>query len=305
MAQLVKVSDRARVITSVFKENQTRMLRLAPKTTSDPNRLLSIAYAAIAYDSQLVQCTPESLFGGVVEALKLGLTLGGPMQEAWLIPFKNRRGSEDLLEATMIVGYMGYRNIIDRAGSVIDMHPRAVHVKDYEEGNFDWGFGDRPFIHHKTKLPQPEKEKDLFAVYLVANLRRGGRQMEVMLRDEVNAHRARSRAASNARSPWNTDYVPMALKTVVRKTSKYLPKSSDLLARALQLDEQADMGQPQTFDIEELDLGAAAQLGEGTSGGSALDKITKATRGATGAPVAGDIEWGGSAAEPSSDNKTE
>ena len=297
MSQLLSLSNRAGIITKVFKDNRDRLLRLAPKTSGDPGRLLSIAYATIAYDSDLVQCTPESLFGGVVEALKLGITLGGPMQEGWLIPFK----VQGKLTATLIVGYQGYRNIIDRAGSVIDMHPRAVHVLDGQDpGAFDYWYGDQPRIIHRSRHPQPTKEDELYAVYCIANLRRGGRQMEVMLKEEVDAHRARSRAASSGRSPWTTDYVPMALKTVVRKMSKYLPKSNELLARALQLDEQADLGQPQQFDVEGLVIPTEDDLqAQPTTGGSAMEKL-KASKGAPQAPAstvaaeppaADDIKW--------------
>jgi recombinational DNA repair protein RecT len=46
-----------------------------------------------------------------------------------------------------------------------------------------------------------------------------------------------------------TDYPAMALKTSMRKISKYLPKSNELLARALELDEKADIGQDQGFEL--------------------------------------------------------
>jgi recombination protein RecT len=248
MGQLVRLDKRADLITQLFNDNRKRMLSATPKSTGDPLRIFNVAYNLIAYNPDLLDCTQESLVGGVFEALKLGITLGGPMQEGWLIPFKRN--------ATLIVGYMGYRNIIDRAGSVIDMHPRAVHNGRYRDGKewkqsqpdeFDYWLGDNPRIIHKPRNAQPEFREQLQAVYIVANLRRGGRQSEVLLLDEVDAHRARSRAKDSG--PWVTDFVPMALKTGVRKISKYLPKSNELLARALDLDEKADLGKDQEFEI--------------------------------------------------------
>ena len=269
MGQLVQLTKQSDDIKQLFQINSQRMMRAAPKGF-DPNRLLAIAFNAIAYNTDLLMCTRESLIGGTFEALKLGLTLGGPMQEAWLIPFNQRQkqpdGSwESVKVATFIIGYQGYRNLIDRARSVLELHPRAVHngmiaselnaqkQRTFQPGvpdEFDYWFGDEPRILHKPKNPTPEFREQLAAVYVVAKLRGGGKQLEVLMPEEIEQRRNRSRAKDNG--PWVTDYVPMALKTGVRKIAKYLPKASLELSRALNLDDQADAGEPQTFDIEGL-----------------------------------------------------
>ena len=273
MAQLVQMDRRSQDIVNLFKLNRDRMVRAAPKGM-DPNRLLAVAFNAIVYNTDLLQCTRESLIGGAFEALKLGLTLGGPMQEAWLIPFNNRRKSEQgwetVKEATFIIGYMGMRNLIDRARAVVDLHPRAVHngmtptitfkeergkqvpvVTGWTQGTpdeFDYFFGDEPRIIHRPRNPMAEYKDQLRAVYAVARLRGGGKQVEVLEIEEIEKHRNRSRAKDNG--PWVTDYVPMALKTSIRKIAKYLPKASLEVARAIDLDEKADAGESQDFDLE-------------------------------------------------------
>lgn len=245
MTQLVRLDNRSRQMLDIFKANRDRMMKGVPKGL-DPNRLLNIAFNTVAYDAKLLQCSPQSIVGGVFEALKLGITIGGPMQEGWLIPFQNSKSKQ--LDATLIVGYQGYRNIIDRARSVLDLHPRAVHVQD----EFDYWFGSDPKIIHRPKGPTPLSKEELKAVYVVANLRGGGKQMEVLEREEIEAHRERSRAKNSG--PWVTDYVPMALKTAVRKIAKYLPKSNELLLRALDLDDKADRGVEQDFEIEDFEI---------------------------------------------------
>lgn len=271
-------------VGKLFEKNQKRILSAVPRSIgSDPTRLLSIAYNTIVYDPKLVQCTHASLLGGVMEALKMGITIGGPMQESWLIPFNNSKKDGDrwikVLEATMIVGYQGYRNIIDRGRAVLDLHPRAVHIRDAKPPHFDYQFGTNPQIIHRPQAGGPLTEDELYAVYAVARLRGGGLQMEVMLKDEIDKHRARSRAKDTG--PWSNkqDYVPMALKTSLRKLSKYVPKSSEILARALDLDERADMGEPQNFELPEgaelFDPQPA--IGPGTS--DALDSLSDALRG--------------------------
>lgn len=233
--QLIRLDSRAKDVTLLFEKNKARMLAQAPKSTGDALRIFQICFNHIAYNGDLLVCTQQSLVGGVFEAMKLGISLGGPMQEGWLIPFKRT--------ATLIVGYQGYRNIIDRAGSVVDMHPRAVHIKD----EFDYWFGDAPRIIHRPKVATPKSREELRAVYVVANLRRGGRQLEVLEVPEIDDHRSKSRAGQSG--PWVNEYVPMALKTGVRKISKYLPKSNELLSRALDLDDKADRGVDQDFEL--------------------------------------------------------
>jgi recombination protein RecT len=238
VGQLTRIDERGKLIAKLFEVNQRRLISLAPRTTSDPTRIFQVCFQHIAYNSDLLACTQESLIGGVFEAIKLGITLGGPMQEGWLIPFKEHGTPK----ATLIVGYQGYRNIIDRGRAVLDLHPRAVHKAD----EFDYYYGLNPNIIHKPKVPVLE-EKDLRAVYVVANLRGGGRQFEVLEKVEIDQHRAKSRAKDSG--PWVNFYVPMALKTGVRKIAKYLPKSNELLSRALQLDEEADIGKPQVLEV--------------------------------------------------------
>lgn len=267
MSQLIRLDDRAKALENVFKTNMGAMAKVVPRTMGDPSRLLRIAYNNVAYDTALLECssTPAgmaSIFGGVMECLKLGLQIGGPMQEAWLIPF-NVKGTKI---ATVIIGYQGYRNILDRGKSVIDLHPVAVHEGD----EFDFELGSRPYVKHKPLL---NNRGPLVAVYAVAHLPRGGIQIEVMGKEEIDQHRAKSRASGNG--PWVDFYEAMALKTVVRKIAKYLPKSSEILARALDLDDRADRGVDQSLDIEALVFDTA--IGGGVPmkqvGGSNLDKL--------------------------------
>jgi recombination protein RecT len=123
------------------------------------------------------------------------------------------------------------------------------------------------------------------AVYAVAHLKGGGIQVEVMPKAEVDQHRARSRAGQSG--PWVTDYEAMALKTVVRKIFKYLPKAGEIheaISRAIQLDERADRGEAQ---YAETDLTGMQVFDEGPSPVSATPQPKpKALDALKGAPAA-------------------
>jgi recombinational DNA repair protein RecT len=192
--------------------------------------LAQIALTNILQTPNLALCTKESLFAGVVESMKLGLALGGPAQESWLIPFKNT--------AQLIIGYQGMRSLVDRSGTVRDLHPRAVHNGLYPvkvDGRIEWQqtsepdkfevvFGSNPRIVHVPNNPKPEFKEQLLGCYAVARLKGGGEQMEWLTTAEIERHRNRSRAKDSG--PWQTDYVQMGLKTAIRVICKYLPKSS-------------------------------------------------------------------------------
>lgn len=270
MSQLITLSDAANRVNDVFKRNSAALANVVPRTMGDPSRLLRIAFNSIAYDSALIECsqTPvgmASIFGGVMECLKMGLTIGGPMQEAWLIPFKDsKQGGAKV--ATVIVGYQGYRNILDRGKSVIDLQPYAV----YQGDDFDFQLGSNPYVRHKPAWMVGKEKGAMIAVYVAAHLGRGGLQVEVMPKQEVDEHRAKSRAKDSG--PWVQFYEAMALKTVVRKIAKYLPKSSEILARALDLDDKADRGESQNLDIEGLVIDTTS-TGMKQAGGTRLDAL--------------------------------
>ncbi len=269
MGQLMRVEDQRAIVLKAFTANGQAIAKTVPRTMGDPNRLIRIAYNNVVNDPLLLECAQtetglRSIIGGVMEALKLGLMIGGPSQEAFLIPFKDKGTPK----ATLIVGYQGYRNILDRSKSVIDLHPRAVFAND----DFDVDFGNQRIRHKPWFLLNKPESGPLVAVYAIAHLQRGGIQIEVMPKSEVDEHRTRSRAKESG--PWVTEYNAMALKTVIRKIAKYLPKSSEILMRALDLDTKADLGVVQDFDVEALVIDAYPEPSKQV-GSSKLDELKK------------------------------
>jgi recombination protein RecT len=251
--QIVAPAQQAQSIETLFKVNMPAMAKAAPRNVGDPARLIRIAFNTIFYDEKLRKCTHKSLLAGVMESLKLGLALGGPMQEAWLVPFNVKQPNGGYqMEATFMVGYQGYRNLIDRAKSVMDMQPQLVYQNDY----FEAELSEQKLIHRPWWLCGAAEPGDVVAAYVMAHLRGGGKQLTLLPRTDIEAHRNRSRAKDSG--PWVTDFGPMALKTVVRVAAKYLPKASEamqLLSRALELDDRADRGDGQWGDFDPAKIG--------------------------------------------------
>ena len=212
----------------------------------DPVRFARIAMTSLRNKPQLLQCNPSSFLSALLQSATLGLEPDTALAHSYIIPYGK--------EATLIVGYEGYIDLAYRSGVVMSIHANVVR----EGEEFDWGEGSAPYINHKpTAIPQSYTQgrqtylsgRDVTHAYAVARLVGGGHVQVVMTKAEIDAIKSRSRASHDG--PWVTDPVAMQKKTAIRQLRKFLPMSPQ--ARALHIaagiDEQADAGLAQTFDV--------------------------------------------------------
>lgn len=207
-----------------------------------PERLARIVTTEIRKVPKLAECTPVSFFGAVIQCAQLGLEPGNALGHAYILPYEKRAkvGGEwktVAVEAQLIIGYRGMIDLARRSGQIVSIDARAV----YEGDRFECRLGLDPHIEHEPDWNNPNRTQDdkLQFVYSVAKLKDGGIQFDVMSRAEIEGIRARSKAKDNG--PWKTDYVAMALKTVVRRLFKFLPVSIEMQT-AVGLDERAEAG---------------------------------------------------------------
>lgn len=211
---------------------QRRLERLEPAIAQiaadhiDPKRMMKMALMACEKVPQLMECSPKSLFMGLLQASEMGLEVGSGFGHAYLLPFKR--------EAVLVVGYQGYIELIHRTGTTV----RAVNV--FEGDTFEYEEGTTPRIRHLPDLGAKRAPETLRFSYAVGQKIAGGPPVMVVLtKAEVDQIRARSPSKNSATSPWVTDYLAMALKSPVRRLAKMLPKSREL-AQALDIDENPD-----------------------------------------------------------------
>jgi recombination protein RecT len=256
--------------------NANAIKRVAPQAMN-PLRMVAILGAAMSRNPLLVKCTPMSLLRCLTQGAELGLEVAGGLQEFHPVPYWN----SDLgaYEAQGLPGYPGLIKLVLQTGSVARIYAQAV----YEGDTFDFALGDKPFLIHKPALENlgmvMEDEK-IRAFYAVAFFKDGGAQFEVMGKPAVDAlkKRALEKKKNTEHSPWNTDYVEMGRKTLIRRISKVLPKTP-ALARALDLQAQAESGEfvtedilaqmPETSDIEGQKLPTEGEAGATVQGGEA------------------------------------
>lgn len=246
LAQLPEVKKRVRLIlpASMRQEGDPFLQAMVTECSANP---------------ALLDCAPISLFACAVRAAQIGLKIGGPAGEAFMLPFNNKR--KGYKEAVLVIGYKGFIQLALRSGMVRRL--TTVTVRDGDE--FGYSRGTSQQIRHEPKLDGGE-DRRAKAFYAVVELANGGTDFEVFSYDDAKRHRDRFATVRNAppavrdNSPWYDDstgggFERMAEKTMARRLAKRIPLSPNWSEAAV-LDDQAERGEPQNFaEIESALVG--------------------------------------------------
>lgn len=198
-------------------------------------RYVRIVQTEIRKNPKLLECSPQSFLGAVLTAAQLGLEFG-PLQQAYMVPFKKRfKDSEgnwqSISEIQLIVGYKGWLSLINRSAEIQSVSAHAV----YERDDFDYSFGMDETLTHK---PAKGDRGAVIAYYCVIRKTNGGRSFAVMTMDEMLAHRERYAKKFDGKftGPWLENFEEMALKTVFLRAKTWVPVSAEaqLTQQALQ-----------------------------------------------------------------------
>lgn len=235
--QLVTLKQKAADVRALLEANRQQIAMALPKhITAD--RMLRVAMTAVQRTPKLLDCTRESLFGAIVQAAQLGLEPDGITGRAYLIPYWN--GSKKVSEAQFMPGYKGLLELARRSREISTIEARVVHAND----RFAYQFGLNQKLEHTPV--QSGEAGETTHVYVIARLKDGGAQFDVMTREDIEKIRKSSQASGSG--PWVTHWDEMAKKTVLRRVCKLLPSSVEL-QQAVALDEAVEAGIPQTFDL--------------------------------------------------------
>lgn len=189
-------------------------------------RLYQMFVSAINREPKLAECTVESVLSCFMRCTSLGLepsNVNG-LGMAYILPYGNKNFRTGQKEATLIIGYKGMLTLARRSGDLQSIHAQAVYEGDEFEYWEDEHGQHFKFRANRNAEHDPAKLTD---VYVNAQLTNGGFVFEHMTRAEVDAIMRRSPSASAKSTPWKTDYEAMALKTVIRRSFRYLPVSTE------------------------------------------------------------------------------
>jgi recombination protein RecT len=240
---------------AMLEQFKGEIARALPKHLS-PDRMVRIALTAFRMNPKLAQTDPRSVFAAVIQSSQLGLEVG-LMGEAHLVPF----GSQ----CQLIPGYQGLMKLARNSGIVQDIYGHEVRAND----KFDIVLGlNRTLMHEplkKSGFPSSDEERGMIVgFYAVAVFKDGTRTFHAMSKEQIEQVRDNSRGYQMAtkygkESPWDTHFIPMGLKTVIRRLCNLLPKSPEL-AMALAMDDVNERGETQNIGITEAIDGSWAPI---------------------------------------------
>lgn len=194
----------------------------------DANRFERMMQSALSANERLSKdCTPMSVLAAMMNAAQLGLEPNTPLGQCYLIPGFNKK--ENQWECQFQIGYKGMLELAYRTGDykIIDAHPV------YENDEFDFSYGLDAKLYHKPALNDKGR---LIAFYAMYQLTNDGYRFVVMSKEDMDDFgRQNSRSFTKENSPWQNNYIEMALKTVLKRLLKYAPLSADF-ARAISSD---------------------------------------------------------------------
>ena len=162
----------------------------------------------------------QSLVNAIVNIGAIGISLNPAEKEAYLVP---RNGA-----VCLDISYVGLMRLATDTGQIAWVQSDIVYEKDH----FRMVGLDKQPEHHFNAFDKSRGEA--VGVYVTAKLASGDYLTDTMTTEEINAIRDNSQGhiafmSKKARSSiWNDHWGEMAKKTVVKRASKYWPKSERL-----------------------------------------------------------------------------
>lgn len=229
---LVESKPRIEVVSdNLFGEKMQKQFKLALPAGIDAGRFARLAMTEIRRTPALVtECDIMSLYGSIMVAGQMGLEIGINGQ-CWLVKYKR--------EAQLMIGYRGMIDLGWRSEKISLIDAKIVRGGD----EFDYRYGTDKYLHHK-RAESSERGK-ITHVYSTIETVFGGVMFDVMDFSEIEEIRMKARY----QVVWNAWYEAQAKKTVLRRNLKFAPCSTEL-ARAVTLDEQAELGIEQNLSAE-------------------------------------------------------
>lgn len=228
----------------------------------------AMVVTAVAYDKNLLECSPESLIRETAQAAELGLSLNKSLREADILTVWN--GSAQRKEAQMRPRYMGLMKLARQSGEIADIYAHVVRQDD----DFDYELGLNKRLHH---VPGPGVGEITHA-YVVWQTKDGIKAFEVLDRKRLENIRDRSegykafKAGKIKSTPWESDFEEMCRKTAVRAGSKYMPISNEKWAMAVAADDRGDSSDAAEYHGTFTDVTAQAD-GPSDAARSATQKL--------------------------------
>ena len=194
--------------------------------------------SVVASNPMLQRCEPKSVLGAAMVAAMLRLPLIPSLGMAYVVPFKN--------QAQFQIGYKGLVELALRSGQFRTIINEVVYEGQLVSMNRFTG----EYIWQEAR--KSDKPVGVMARFDLVN---GFSKTIYWTMEEIETHAKKYSQAyrSGYSSPWKSDFLAMAKKTVLKSLlNKYAPKSLELM-QALRYDQAAVKADPEHLDIETME----------------------------------------------------
>jgi recombination protein RecT len=259
MNQLVTTTEQKRTPMTVAAGLKPHLRETLPKHI-DPDAFARTIQTALQVQPDLMQATPRSLMVACMKAATDGLILDGREAALVMRSVKGPSGSYEK-QATYQPMVQGLMKLARNSGQIASIVAQVV----YENDRFTYVLGDDERIEH-APAPLTEDRGKAIAAYAIVKLTDGTTIREVMRASEIiniggqgsNSHQYDPAKGKNFAEWWR--------KTVIRRITKYIPRSSDAVGRFEQAAERID----EDFDFEAEVEQHAAQVKKRGAAAAAL-----------------------------------
>lgn len=207
---------------------------------ADFKREVSFAMQLASANPYLQTCTPDSALKAILNVAQIGLTLNPVKKEAYLVPRWNSKLSQN--EVCLDPSYIGLIKLATDSGIVKSINCQIIYAGDEIEIDLSEEYNVKK---HVPYFLTGKEKGSIIGAYSVATLRDGSKHCEIMGREEIEAIRERSegykafKAGKTKSNVWVSDEGEMFRKTVIKRHTKYLPKSGDKLYKAIEISNHA------------------------------------------------------------------
>lgn len=220
---------------SYVKKMSAQWAKVLPSVCT-PERFARVALSCLNGNQKLAAALQTetgmvSLSSALMKCAEVGLEPNG--RDAHLIPFNTKQG----VQIQLIIDYKGLVKLARRSGEISTIVAETVHKSDKFQFSYTEGV-----ICHEPNF-DVEDPGESYAWYVKVTFKDGSTQTKMMRKFQIEEIRKRSRSANDG--PWVTDYDAMALKSVFKQVSKWLPNESekfDEVNKAIQYDNEDERG---------------------------------------------------------------
>jgi recombination protein RecT len=238
MIQSAIVVDPRKAVHESLQRHMPALRALLAPFGGDANaravRMARIVLDSLDRNPLLLQSHPPSIVSAVIQSAELGLEIGGPLGEAYLVPFWNNRLKRK--ECQCIPGYKGLIKLAYDEPRISGVDTDVVYAAD------EWKEirGTAPQLVHLPRRGGDRGER--VCAYAIIFKREGPPTFAVMSADEIRKIKAESLSKMKEQwqrdaSPWTVHEDEMWKKSALRRVVKLVPLSSALRS-ALELDAQ-------------------------------------------------------------------